>query len=291
MILDEESLEKLSAGVSVNDDLPAATETNEVQEPEEQDVETAPAEPTAEAESEDNETQEPDKEPEDWREKRLAQMAHKKARAEEKLREYEAKLAEYEKTKAQTSEKLPEIPAFPSDDLRYDNPEEWNKQLQAREAAIAKRAQMEFQAQMSREQLTAKQREQQTQQQTELRSIVDKYTASGLEAGISSDKMAYNEEILGEAGVSPDLARYLYSDPKGAQLVDYLASNPAELKKVVEMGGFRAVEYITTAVKPKAGVSKSKATKAPDPIKTTKGTGNATKDDFDKILPAGYSIE
>lgn len=278
--MDEDQIEALAAGFEFDGaEVAAEPIAEEIEQDEGTTQEEVDESPEGEA---DEESTESDVQPEDWREKRLAKLTHKQKRAEEKLREMEQELSKY-KQAPEKAQGLPEVPDYPSADLQYDDPNEWKRQVQAREAALVERAKAEYRQTSTQEQATARQTE-------EIQGIVQKYTSAGIEAGISKDKMAYNEEVLIDSGVSPDLAKYLYSDAKGAQLVNYLADTPAELEKVAKMSPYAAVEYITTAVKPKAGVTRSKATKAPNPVGKVKGSGASSKNDFDEILPAGYSI-
>lgn len=296
MIMDEEQFNKLSEGVEIEGQVIESEPVNdEVATPEVDtaDKGTTEAETTLETtESQEDDTQANNEggEPQSWQEKRLAKATHKQKRAEEKLREMAAELEKLKGGRNQETEQLPEIPAYPDLDLKYDDPEAFERQLRARDEAIQKHAEAQFTRRMQQEQQTAKQREAAELVQNEVKSIVEKYSAAGLEAGLSADKMAYNEDVLQEAGVTADLAKYLYTMEKGPQVVDFLAEHPSELERLTKLNPFQAVEYITLNIKAKAGVSKSKATKAPDPVKPAKGGGSAPKDPFDEILPAGYSI-
>lgn len=251
-----------------------------VAEQEDDKTQAAPEAPEASAEEDQPEE-------EGW-EKRVAKLTHAKKRAEAKIREQEAELAKY---RPQASQELPKIPEIPSDDLRYDNPEEWVRQLKAREDAIAKHAEVRALKELERKRDDEMRQSVAKQQQAQVQQIVGKFVERGNEFGLSQDRMEYNEEVLKDAGVGPDLGLYIYEDPDGPRVADFLAANPKELEKVVNMTPLRAAEYIALTVKPKVGQVKPKTTRAPDPVKPAKGSGMAEKDPFAAIVPAGYTIE
>lgn len=247
-----------------------------VAEQEDDKTQAAPEAPEASAEEDQPEE-------EGW-EKRVAKLTHAKKRAEAKIRELEAENAKY---KPQASAELPKIPEIPSDDLRYDNPEEWVRQLKAREDAIAKHAEARALKELERKRDDEMRQSVARQQQDQVKQIVNKFVERGNEFGLSQDRMEYNEEVLKDAGIGPDLGLYIYEDPDGPRVADFLAANPKELDKVVNMTPLRAAEYIALTVKPKVGQVKPKTTRAPDPVKPARGMGAVE----DSKIPYGYSVE
>lgn len=246
--------------------------------------------PTAEA-PEAPESSAEEGQPEAGWEKRVAKLTHAKRRAEAKIREQEELLKKYVPTDdmGAVEKPLPEVPQMPDPDMRYDNPEEYARKIRDREDAIERRAEVKAANKLAKTQAEANQNTVATKHQEQIKSIVGKYTERGAEAGLSEDRMQYNEIVLQEAGIGADLGRYLYEDELGPRIVNYLAENPSVLDKVAEMSPVRAAEYIALSVKPKIGKSKPKTTGAPDPVKPAKGAGVPDRDPWD-LLPNGYVI-
>lgn len=239
--------------------------------------------PTAEAPEAPESSAEEDQPEAGW-EKRVAKLTHKLKRQEELLKKY------VPRDEPDAIEKpLPEVPQMPDPDMRYDNPEEYARKIREREDAIERRAEVKAANRLAKAHAEANQNTVVAKHQEQIKTIVGKYTERGAEAGLSEDRMQYNEIVLQEAGIGADLGRYLYEDELGPRIVNYLAENPSVLDKVAEMSPVRAAEYIALSVKPKIGKSKPKTTGAPDPVKPAKGAGVPDKDPWD-VLPSGYVI-
>lgn len=250
-------------------------ETEEVLESEETE-DSDESEEESEAEESSTEESEPG---ESGYEKRIAKLTHKLRRAEEQLSH---------QSKQDQPQKLPEIPALPDPDLRYDDPVEYAKQIRVRDEALWKRAEAEALNNFHEKQAEAEEAAKAQQKQEAITVVVDKYAKRGVAAGLSRDRMAYNDTVLQEAGIGPDLGMYLYEDEKGAKVVDYLARNQMELEKVAKMSPIRAAEYIALTIKPKVSAAKPATTKTPDPVRPVKGSGVVPGE---KPIPHGYKIE
>ncbi len=237
--------------------------------------------PTAEAPEAPDSSAEEDQPEAGW-EKRVAKLTHKLKRQEELLKKY------VPREEPEAIEKpLPEVPQMPDPDMRYDNPEEYARRIRDREDAIERRAEIKAANKLAKTQAEANQNTVVAKQKEQRDAIVGTYAARGAEVGLSEARMLVNEMTLQEAGIGPDLGRYLYEDELGPRIVNYLAENPSVLDKVAEMSPVRAAEYIALNVKSKLGKSKPKVTGAPDPVRPAKGAGIPEGSG----VPHGYSIE
>lgn len=272
-------------------DGPEAAEAPEEPEIEQQEGSEAEVQEEPEAEQEDQAVEqsaeessseaEETAEEQDWREKRISKLTHAKKRAEDKIREQEEELRKYRDKMGVKQDALPEIPAHPEPDLRYDNPAEYNRQLAEREKALVAHAIAAREKEIEQKTLAEKQR-------VHVASILEQYADRAKESKLSVDRLKYAEDVLVEAGISTDLGMYLYEHEHGPKLVNYLADRPSEVEKLISMSPLRAAEYIALNVVPKVGQVKPKTTAAPDPVKQRKGSGTPPKDDF--ALPEGYSL-
>lgn len=226
---------------------------------------------TAEAEESTNdpESQPAEKPKPNGYEKRIATLVH---REKQKEREAAQLKAELETLKAMQKPDEP-APEFPSDDLKYDDPNAYKAQL---DAYYKHTAEQTFKSQQKALQEANQRREAEEQQrskQARQQDIVQGYIENGLVAGISEEKMAANEAILSQANMDIGLVEDLYSDQDGAKLVDFLADNPDKLRELSEMSPYQAAVKIATEIKPTALSSKPTSTNAPDPIEPTQGGG------------------
>lgn len=208
------------------------------------------------------------------------------------LRDAERRLAQMEaekSTKKAVDEKPLEMPAMPSDDLKYDNPEEYHKQFQEFQKSLVEyttaQAERNYEArQKQRQQEQEQQKFQQRQQE-----IVENYVDNALQNGITEEQLQYNEKVLQAFSVSNDLAEFLYSDDNGPKIVNHLVSNPETLQKLSAMTPMQAAVFIASEVKPQALSTKPKTTSAPDPVPINDSNAPIS-DEWDSV-GAGYSFE
>lgn len=209
-----------------------------------------------------------------------------------KLRETERRLQQIEaskKTETAVENKPPELPPEPDDDLRYEDPDKY-RELKAQHAnAMIERAAWKAQQDWTEKQKRQEQEQKAQAEQQKQQELIDSYLDNALEAGLTEDKIIYNEEVLKGHGITPDLAVELYSDTQGPKLVDYLASNPSELEKIASMTPFKAGDYINRVIRPQALSSKSKTTNAPDPFEPT-NSSSPISDEWSNVAK-GYTFE
>lgn len=193
--------------------------------------------------------------------------------------------AEIETLKAaSTPEQDLSIPDLPSDDLRYDNQDEYRQKTEAYHVAIANKAVADAEtARDLRNQDTQKQ-EQASQQQARFNTIVESYVDGGIKSGISEVKMQSNESALLNANLERSVTEFLYSDEHGAKIVDFLAENPDTMARLAGASPLQASIMIANEIKPQALSTKPAQTNAPDPLDTTRGGGTPPIDELDARL-------
>jgi hypothetical protein len=262
------------------------SETAQEPKVEEAEVKAEPAEIVQDPVASESSTDEDEDKSKDWREKRMSKMAHKNAMAQAKIKELEEKLAKA----APVIEAEVRIPDAPDPDLYYTNQEEYTRQLSAHKQALIEAGERSAMRKLEVEQRQRQQQELDQAKSAKVQDVVKNYIKVGTEAGLSDQRMQYNEAILQEAEISTDLAEYLYSDERGPLIVDHLVNNPTDLGAILNMPPLRAAEYIATKVKPMLSSVKPRTTQAPDPVSRVKGGGSPPVDEWDSVLPAGYKI-
>lgn len=115
-----------------------------------------------------------------------------------------------------------------------------------------------------------------TQQRTQLNKTLEDYTRRGLEKGLTIDQMQLSEQVLNGAGISPDLGVYIMGDPQGAEIANYLSTNPTELQSVLSLTPAQASVKIATEIKQKLATAPAAL---PDPVETISGTGSVPTTD------------
>lgn len=111
------------------------------------------------------------------------------------------------------------------------------------------------------------------QQQAKDREMVQNYTQSGLESGLTVEQMEVDEQIIVNAGINPELGRYIMADADGAKIVNYLASNPEAMHTILSASPMQASVMIETQIKAKAK-GPGNITKAADPVESVIGSGS-----------------
>lgn len=198
--------------------------------------------------------------------KRINALTAEKYAAKREAEELKRKLEEQSQspvTPAQAPTDEPQMPDDVYDETAMQNyHREMVKYAQEQASKVAKSV---YEQQQTEAQKTKQQREQQEAQQ--------RYAQGGLEAGLTIDRMEAAEQTVVNAGIQPDLGMHIMSDPMGAKIVDYLASNPESLERVVRMSPMQAAAMIETEIKPKAN-GPGNITKAPDPVESVGAIGS-----------------
>ena len=217
--------------------------------------------------------------------KRINDLTAKRYTAEREAKELKEKLAQYESNQQTTTQPKVETVTAPSlpDDLyddeamrKYHNDMANYTNVVATQAATSTYEQQQKQSLQQTEQ--AKQKE-----------IIDKWANNAIRDGVDINKLSGVEQTLNQAGLTPELGRYIMNDNNGAKIAEYLADNPSEMYSILAMDPVSAGIEIATKVKPKVLTQTPKVSNAPQPIAEVSGGGYVEKDDFDKTY-AGYEI-
>lgn len=124
-----------------------------------------------------------------------------------------------------------------------------------------------------------------TAQAVEKKKQLNTYFDNAINDGVNMEKLPMIEQTLNNAGINPQLGRYLMSDVNGAKVAEYLVDNPAEMYEILQMDPIAAGIKISTEIKAKALTKTPNVSGAPDPIKEVVGGGFVEKDEFDKKYP------
>ncbi len=201
---------------------------------------------------------------------------HAKFREEERKRKELEKQLEELKAKI-PSEPEPEIPEMPDQyDDNYDQKlKEWQEKVH--QAAVYKANQ---ELKLKAEQ--AEQRKLEEAKQREMQERIDKYSKRAEEAGIPSDQLQINGEIVASAGIAPDVAVFLLEDAQGAEIVNYLATNPDVLEDIAGMPTHKAIIKLHSDVRQNVKADVKNVTEAPEPVKGVQGKNYDTTSDLIK---------
>ena len=126
-------------------------------------------------------------------------------------------------------------------------------------------------------------------QQAQHKEVIDTYASNAIRDGVDMNKLAGVEQTLNQAGITPELGRFLMNDTNGAKIAEYLADNPSEMYSILKMDAVSAGIEIATKIKPKVLTQTPRVSNAPKPIADVSGGGYVEKDDFDTIYK-GYEI-
>lgn len=219
-------------------------------------------------------------------EKRIATLVHRERQKDQELAQLRA---ENQTLKAVTpASKEAEVPDYPSDDLRYDNPEQYKRKLDDYNRYVAREEFNRLESERRKAQESEQESERLNAEKARQGEIVKKYIEGGISSGISEDKMAANERMLQSAQIDAGLAEQIYADDHGAKIVDFLADNPDKLSELASMNPYQAAVKIATDIKPQALSSRPAPTNAPDPIESTSGGGLPPGDDRPMIRGAKF---
>jgi len=176
------------------------------------------------------------------------------------------------------------VPELPSDDLRFDDEAKYKQQVSDYHKAVAANALQEAQKDQDESRIASEKLQAADASQKRHNEIVTSYVDGGIKAGISEVKMQANEQVLASNRLPPDLAEFIYSDPDGAKIVDFLADNPEKIQELRGSVGGHAYIKLANEIKPQALSKKPAHTNAPDPISPTRGAGSAPTDGTSPLL-------
>jgi hypothetical protein len=174
---------------------------------------------------------------------------------------------------------------LPSDDLRYEDPAEYRRQLSAYHASIASAEVQKSMREVEENRIRAQRDSERLAGEKRHQEIVSDYLDNALLAGISEEKLLANEYVLRSVNLEKALVEQIYADKNGAQVVNFLADNPEKLQEVAAMNPYQAAVFIANQVKPQALSSKPTQTNAPDPAPITTGGGVPPSDEWSALAP------
>lgn len=231
---------------------------------------------TAESEETEKNTDDGDSHDEGDSVQRAINKQHRKFREEERKRlALEKELEEARKqleAKSTTVEDV-EIPPIPDP---WDD--DFDLKVKAREEAIQRKAQADYQRQLAEDQAFRTQQEQELKRQRETQEKLETYAKRAAEQGIKEQDLIAAANRVADAGVQPDVANFLLTDSDGPAITAYLADdgNIMELYELAEMNPVAAGMKLNE-IRAKAIAMKPKASSAPPPPETINGRGAVEK--------------
>lgn len=211
--------------------------------------------------------------------KRINELTAKRYAAEREAKELRERLAQAESAKPQApiaSDVTP--PQLPEDLYDEDEMRKYHTEMVAYNQKIASQAGKSAYEQQQ-QQLA------QTKQQQKAQEMINNFAQNAISDGVSIDKLQAAETTLNQAGISPELGKYIMSDRNGGKIAEYLHDNPAIMHDVLSLDPVSAGIKIATEVKAAALSTTPKVTGAPDPVPTITGGGVEPKDDFESKYP------
>lgn len=171
-----------------------------------------------------------------------------------------------EKLTAQTQDKAPDLLPKPDDQFADD----YEERMEAYIESVQRRAEWEADNKQ-RQQAKARQEEEMQRAQVEqVRSQMESYTAKAKSYGITNEELQSAANIVGQSGLSDDIALAILADEEGPLITKYLAANQLEAYEIAQMAPIQAAQYLERKVRPKLAALKPKQSSAPKPPTRTK---------------------
>lgn len=215
-----------------------------------------------------------------------------------KIKKRDAQIAEKDKTLETMNGKMSELeaqvanltaPKAPNAELEFDNPDEFKRQTDAFNAhAITKletgaieKAKVEFRQELA----TEREQEKLRKNQEEFAEQGNNHIKKGEAIGLTEEDMVVSANLLDNAGVPNEVQSFLFNDPEGPQIMDFLANNPKELEAMIELPTLNQAAYIERVIRVNAVSTKPTVTNAPNPLINIQGGGMREQDEFEKKYP------
>lgn len=196
-----------------------------------------------------------------------------KARIDELTREaYKAKRlqAEIEQLKANKPKQEIKPVEPPSEDLFFDNPEEFKKQSLAY-------ARHEQQLEMQRERDEEDQRKSKELQDSKQNQRLSDFMARAATQSVKEDVIAKAAKLSIDIGIKPDVIDVIVDDDQGPLILAKLNSDIDAMVKLAEMTPLQAVRFIEREIRP--SLSSAKKESAPPPPTKVNGARIAEHSD------------
>lgn len=186
---------------------------------------------------------------------------HAKYREEQRKREQlEQELQQYRN--AQNSDPEPEVPEVdPFDD-------DYEERQRERDEALRRHAAWQYRQQQAQQYQSQLQQQQLQQQQQKAQENAERFFNTAKESGLDEKQLNQAIQTVGQYQLGEQVANYLLSDDKGAQMTVALSKNPALLAELSVMDPTQAVLHIERNVRGKvAQPRRSQSNKPPTRVK------------------------
>ena len=194
-----------------------------------------------------------------------------------KYRNEERKRIDAEKETKTLKDKLAAIEAEQDDVVIPPVPdpfdEDYEAKIQTRDAAIRKRADLDAQATVKKDQGESRKEAANLAEQKRIATAVNQYEARAVQFGLNVEEVKKAGDTVIDYGITGDLAMYLLEDKDGPLITNYLASNPLELDDLRNMSTIDAAIKMNSTIREKAVLLKPKPTNTPDPADILDGGG------------------
>lgn len=168
--------------------------------------------------------------------------------------------------------------AYPADDLQYDNPDEYRRQVDAYNDS---RADARFQKQQQDANL-------QRQQELQVKNAQDMragYIAKANQLGVSEDEAFGSIQTLINQGISENLNNVIGHHDKAPAIAAYLAKNPAVFEELNTLSVTNPIGAAQKLLSIEADAVTRNISSAPAPNTNLNGLSAREPDEFDKACP------
>lgn len=215
----------------------------------------------------------PEKEPEEDSQALIREQAFKARQAKREADEARHQLEELQRRVAQYEQPVrPNIP--PPVDPYDENAAQ--KQIE-RDALIAQAARWDANQEILRQQQEHAQRTEQAKAEQARMEKVNTYTKQASTLGITEQELAAAGKAVAQFipnnSQGAALVEFILEDDRGPEITAYLAKNPIELAKIVDMSPLKAAAYIEGTIKPAS--KRPPPNLAPEPVENLRGSAIA----------------
>ena len=260
-------------------------------------IENEPAEPAEGSQpSTDKHTASPDEKKSFAIEKRIGKLTGvikdsetKLAQKDEELQGATGKVSELEAEVARLT-----APKEPDVDLQLDNPEEFNRQQKIFDehklGVVHTNAVKVAESNILKKLDADKKLEDQRKQRDEFQKKSNDFVKTGEGVGLKEEELTQIATYLHDSGMPSEIQSFLFDDSEGPQIMDFLANNPEDLGKMLEMNPIQQSAFIEKSIRANAVSAKPTVSGAPDPLLIIQGGGAQELDDFDKACPGAKIV-
>lgn len=231
------------------------------------------SEPDSDADHEEKDEQQPKADKEDKVEERIGELTRKRREAERLAEERQEKIEEMQRAMLEQNE--PQVPDLPDPDDVSDS--EFRDAVAQRDEAIRRRIDWQQQKQQLTQQDEQRKQQSQLQSQQEMQSAVKTYNERAKQIGVSNEELSQSAQIIGQVGLSNEIAMHILNDDLGPAITRHLGKNVQDLLEIAQANPIQAALYIERNIKPRLS-PKRKTTSAKKPPQRVKG-GTPNKSD------------